>query len=83
MQSTNQAQPTSARPTLRRGSQGSAVKELQKMLNDLSYKVTVDGIFGAKTEAAVKDFQKNCGLVADGIVGAKTWDALIYGCGGC
>lgn len=57
--------------TLKRGCKGDEVKTLQKLLG-----VTVDGDFGAKTEAAVKEFQKSKGLVADGIVGAKTWETL-------
>lgn len=57
---------------LKKGSKGEEVKILQKAL-----KITpVDGIFGAKTESAVKVFQKSKGLTADGIVGNKTWDAL-------
>ena len=36
----------------------------------------VDGIFGAKTEAGVKEFQKLVGIYPDGKVGAKTWPAL-------
>ena len=65
-------------PTLRKGSQGDAVKELQKKLNALGYyhdsltKLTVDGVFGERTEKAVKKFQIDRGLTADGIVGAKT-----------
>lgn len=65
-------------PTLRRGSTGKEVKYLQDILNRLGYSVTADGVFGAKTEAAVKKFQKDYGLVADGIVGAKTWSMLEY-----
>ena len=57
--------------TLRRGSKGDAVKQLQSLLG-----ITADGIFGAQTEKAVKDFQKKNGLQADGIVGSKTWAAL-------
>ena len=64
-------------PILRKGSSGDAVVELQTLLNGYGYGLTVDGKFGAKTEEAVKDFQKNNGLVADGIVGAATWDKLI------
>ena len=36
----------------------------------------IDGIFGDKTEAAVKEFQKLVGIYPDGMVGAKTWPAL-------
>lgn len=57
--------------TLKKGSKGKEVEILQKALN-----ITVDGDFGIKTENAVKSFQKSKGLVADGIVGNKTWSAL-------
>ena len=36
----------------------------------------IDGVFGDKTEAAVKEFQKVKGIYPDGMVGAKTWPAL-------
>ena len=63
--------------TLRNGSRGDAVKALQEKLNSLGYNSgTADGIFGAKTEAAVKQFQKANGLTTDGIVGKKTLAAL-------
>ncbi len=59
--------------TLRKGSKGSAVVALQEMLNKLGYNAgNVDGIFGAKTEAAVKAFQKDRGLTVDGIAGEQT-----------
>lgn len=58
--------------TLKKGSKGEDVKILQKALNI----APVDGDFGIKTESAVKAFQKSKGLVADGIVGNKTWEAL-------
>ena len=64
-------------PTLRRGSQGDEVEELQALLNaKYGANLDVDSIFGAKTEAAVKAFQRANGLTADGVVGAKTWKAL-------
>jgi cell wall-associated NlpC family hydrolase len=66
-------------PTVRRGNSGEYVVTLQKMLTDEGYGYIVgdiDGKFGAKTEAAVKAFQTNNGLTADGICGAKTWAAL-------
>lgn len=57
------------RPTLRRGiAQGEAVRQLQTLL-----RLTVDGIFGPRTESAVREFQRLHGLVPDGIVGPKTW----------
>lgn len=64
--------------TLREGSEGEQVKTLQRLLNSMGYDCgTVDGDFGTKTLAAVKVFQKAKGLDADGIVGAKTWAALL------
>ena len=66
-----------ARPVLKNGSTGEAVKTLQARLNELGYSCgVVDGIFGAKTVAAVKSFQSANGLTVDGIVGAQTWAAL-------
>jgi len=66
-------------PLIKKGSQGDAVKKLQQALNAKGYKLTEDGDFGAKTEAAVKAFQKANGLEVDGEVGEKTWGALING----
>lgn len=58
---------------LRKGSRGADVKKLQQNLNSLGYNVgTADGIFGSKTEAGVKAFQKANGLAVDGIAGPKT-----------
>ncbi len=48
----------------------------QKLKNWGYYSGSVDGVYGPKTKAAVKQFQKNNGLVADGIVGSKTAAAL-------
>jgi hypothetical protein len=56
---------------LKRGSKGSHVKELQTALE-----LSADGIFGAGTELAVRRFQSENGLTADGIVGTKTWEAI-------
>ena len=67
-----------ASPTLRRGSRGDDVKKLQETLNTLGYDCgTADGIFGAKTEIAVRSFQQANGLAADGIAGKNTL-ALLY-----
>lgn len=65
-----------ARTQIQYGSQGNDVKTLQEILNKNGYSLTVDGIFGAKTQAAVKDYQQKNGLTTDGIVGVKTWSAL-------
>lgn len=64
-------------PQLRLGSQGEKVCTLQRVLVLTGdYTDKVDGIFGAKTEVAVRAFQKRCGLVIDGIVAFHTWHAL-------
>ena len=62
------------------GSQGGDVTELQRLLNSKgNYNLNADGIFGAKTQAAVKDYQQKNGLAVDGIVGKNTWGALTGG----
>lgn len=69
-------------PTLRKGSAGEYVTLLQTRLIQLGYDLSpygADGKFGAKTETAVKQFQKDRDLTADGVVGQKTWDALLSG----
>jgi len=53
---------------LQRGDRGSNVTVLQKMLHDLNYTITVDGIFGSETENAIKAFQQKNGLLETGIV---------------
>ena len=58
---------------LKNGSRGNEVKKLQENLNKLGFNCgTVDGIFGVKTEAAVKAFQKAYSLTVDGIAGPAT-----------
>ena len=67
------------RPTLRKGSRGEAVKECQEKLMALGYDVGstgADGIYGTKTEEAVRTFQKEHALGIDGICGPKTGAAL-------
>lgn len=58
--------------TIKLGSKGEEVKILQKYLN-----LKVDGDFGAKTDLAVKEFQKKNGLDVDGIVGNNTWKVIL------
>jgi len=66
-------------PTLRRGNRGSYVTYLQKLLESNLIPVGgIDGIFGTRTENAVRQFQQNNNLAVDGIVGPKTWDALTF-----
>ena len=75
-------QPTQAPslPILKRGSRGIYVENLQLFLNTHGYDCgAVDGIFGPKTETAVKHYQQDnpdCGPV-DGIVGPKTWASFL------
>lgn len=57
------------------------VKVLQQLLNKFGFPIKVDGFFGVKTEAAVKQFQERINdrdpkFPVDGIVGSKTWNAL-------
>lgn len=59
------------RPTLRRGSTGELVKSVQAKLG-----IGADGDFGPATEAAVRQFQRDHGLLPDGIFGPKSWTAL-------
>ncbi len=67
---------TIAYKTVLYGSSGEDVKKLQEKLNSKGYSLQVDGKFGTKTQAAVKDYQKKQGLSVDGIVGNNTWSAL-------
>ena len=60
-------------PTLKDGSEGIAVKNLQSFLNWYGCKLTVDGDFGSATEEAVKLFQKSEGISLDGVYGKKSY----------
>lgn len=64
-------------PLLRWGSRGEAVKQMQGNLIYLGYlNDRADGIFGAKTDAAVRAYQRKNGLAADGIIGSRTRRAI-------
>ena len=66
------------RTTLRRGSSGSDVEALQKLLAAAGvYDGATTGKFDAKTLTAVRRFQRNNRLIVDGIVGARTWSTLL------
>jgi len=62
---------------LKNGSTGTDVKTLQELLNQVGASLTVDGIFGSKTEAAVRDFQKKAGIKQDGKYGDQSHAALM------
>jgi peptidoglycan hydrolase-like protein with peptidoglycan-binding domain len=64
-------------PLVRKGDQQHPVQTLQHLLRARGQTLTVDGIFGAKTDAAVRAFQRQKALAVDGIVGPNTWSALI------
>ena len=69
----------SVKPTLRKGSKGDAVKELQTMLLKLGYDLGpcgIDGDFGKSTDATVRSFQSDHRLAVDGVVGKDTWAEL-------
>ena len=71
------APSTEPLPLLKKGDRNEYVRHWQMFLNLNGYNCgAADGIFGPKTEAAVKQWQKNHGLKADGIIGPKTWASL-------
>lgn len=61
---------------LYKGCQGTDVKELQRLLVKLKYKIVISGYFGDKTEVAVKQFQKDYELMPDGRVGSQTLEFI-------
>ena len=75
-------------PIVKSGSTGQAAKSAQTLLIGRGYycggsrasgREEADGIFGEKSDEAVKSFQGKMSLDADGVVGAETWKALITG----
>jgi peptidoglycan hydrolase-like protein with peptidoglycan-binding domain len=70
---------------VKRGDQGHAVRGVQEefqfrnLSGDPASGVQIDGIFGPKTDAAVRGFQDALGFTVDGIVGPLTWRALVSG----
>jgi len=76
------ATPPVARPILRKGSRGAAVRDLQVRLNRWlasqgARPLLVDRVFGPAIEAAVRKFQSSTGLPVDGVVGPRTWSRLL------
>ena len=66
----------SVMPVIKKGSKGDWVVIAQGRLVVAGYKIEVDGVFGPKTEEAVKKFQADHHLTVDGIIGKNTWSAL-------
>ena len=64
---------------VKRGARGNVTRLIQERLNSVGFHISTDGVFGGGTENAVKVFQRNRGLSADGIVGRNTWEWLLRG----
>jgi len=66
-------------PVLKQGSNSPpvTVRSLQYLLNAHGAGLVVDGIFGPRTNTAVRSYQRAHALVVDGIVGPRTWSAVI------
>ncbi|MCU0544719.1 MAG: peptidoglycan-binding protein [Oscillatoriaceae cyanobacterium Prado104] len=67
------------RRILKQGSRGEDVKRLQKVLIARGFcpkPFVADGIYGPTTKKAVKEFQRQANLRADGVVGRETWDRI-------
>ena len=71
------ADPIQPWPLTKKGDAEHPVQTLQHLLRAHEHNVTLDGKFGAKTEAAVKAFQQERRLTVDGKVGPKTWAAIV------
>ena len=66
-------------PTIKKGAEGNITKLVQERLNSVGFSLVKDGNFGSATENAIKVFQKNRGLIQDGIIGPDTWSYLLSG----
>jgi peptidoglycan hydrolase-like protein with peptidoglycan-binding domain len=64
-------------PLVKEGDKNHPVETLQCLLGAHGDTVIVDGIFGVKTDAAARTFQRSRNLVLDGLVGTGTWSALV------
>lgn len=64
-------------PVLQSGAAGQDVRTVQGLLRARGHNITIDGVFGTATKAAVITLQSGKGLTADGIVGPATWPVLL------
>lgn len=64
-------------PQVNQGQRGAEVRGMQLALKDRGYALTGTGFYGESTLTAVKDFQRRNGINDSGIVGSKTWQALV------
>jgi len=62
---------------IKRGARGGEVSDLQERLRQAGYEPGENGVYDAKTEAAVRQYQKDNGLKVDGIVGQQTWGHFV------
>ncbi|WP_326770892.1 GH25 family lysozyme (plasmid) [Streptomyces sp. NBC_01591] len=69
--------PVAGAPVLKADSSGTDVVTAQELLNASGARIDADGVFGPATTAAVRSFQNAKGLEADGIIGSRTWGALL------
>jgi hypothetical protein len=69
---------TAGFPTLRRGSRGCYVMVLQDALSTLGYQTgsRIDGVFGARTEEALRGYQRRTSLSVDGVCGCNSWKKI-------
>lgn len=68
---------TAELPELRKGCTGKAVRVVQTILLSEGFTLSTDGVFGSHTDTCVREWQSVHKLAADGIVGAKTWRAML------
>jgi peptidoglycan hydrolase-like protein with peptidoglycan-binding domain len=64
-------------PLVKEGDKNHPIETLQYLLRAHGSNLIADGIFGVRTDAAVRAFQGGRGLTVDGLVGAHTWGALL------
>ena len=69
---------TAGYPTLRRGSRGCYVMILQDALSTLGYQTgsRIDGLFGTRTEEALRGYQRRTSLTVDGVCGCNSWKKI-------